>query len=445
MIPYYEWFYNIILSSANSVPVQSLWVAFFTNPIDLNRAVQAGLYENGFGYLTVAPGAAINSAQGISGALFANSVTIPGDGMNVSKLGPEGSGAIKGNISSGRMDMENLTISFLDTNMSFTDYNLRPWTVYASHRSLKEPTIKTTITVMQLAKTGPGSALLPRAIWTFHDACPVNISSEEWNYGGDNVVSRQVEFAYNYYILNAEPFSSTANTVASIVGNTASTQTNQPVEIEKGGLESHGGNQRVRISGNDRTTPDSHPTGQIVETPPDDIIDRAVNIGLDILDGNSNVVIKSDDVITRLRNQGEELLNNAREPQQVVSDVPEHGRGTSQVGHVYKPPVGPNGDDDDHIKRDAPENVKSGSVPTGGNSKTNAKDLADTPLFFPGDGDENQKKVAGRTVGNTLDTPRGISIPSQQVVVEKTGNVSNNIPLQIVTIKKADKIERGDN
>ena len=38
MIPFYEWFYNVILTSANSVPIQSLWVAFFVNPVDLNRA-----------------------------------------------------------------------------------------------------------------------------------------------------------------------------------------------------------------------------------------------------------------------------------------------------------------------------------------------------------------------------------------------------------------------
>jgi len=38
-----------------------------------------------------------------------------------------------------------------------------------------------------------------------------------------------------------------------------------------------------------------------------------------------------------------------------------------------------------------------------------------------------------------LDTPRGISISSQIVVVPRNGNVSKNIPLQIVTVNRKEK------
>lgn len=433
MTSFYEWFYNVILTSANSVPIQSQWVAFFVNPLDLNRAIQAGNFENGFGFYSLAAGAAINTAQGALGALFANSVKIPGDGMNVSKLGPDGCGLIKGNISSGRQDMENLSISFLDTNMSFADYNIRPWTIYASHKSLKDPAVKTTIVILQLAKSGAGNPLLPRAIWTFHDACPVSIESQEWNYGEDNVVSRTVEFSYNYYLLNADPLISPANTVASIIRNTTDYKS-QSVITEVGGLKGHGRSQNVNVSDNDATQARAHTAGQQVVIPKDDMVDqvsRTINSGLNILNGNSNVKIQSDDVIKRLKTEGEEILKSYRI---IESDTPEHNKGTKQEGFVEK-----RSDVEDHVMRVAEQRTQSGRVPVGGNSKQNMKDLSDTPVFFPNDGNEESKKIVGRTVGGALDTPRGISISSQIVVVPRNGNVSKNIPLQIVTVNRKEK------
>ena len=476
MIPYYEWFYNVILTSANSVPIQSQWIAFFTNPVDLNRAAQVGGLENGVGYYTLAVGAAINTAQGGMGALFANSVTIPSEGMGASKLGPEGSGMLKGSISNGRMEMENLKISFLDTNMSFCDYNLRPWAIYASHRSLKDPDVKTTITIIQLAKSGAGKPMLPRAIWTFHDACPVSIASEEFNYGQDKVVGRQVEFSYNYYLLNADPGITALKTISSVLNGSQSNYASQPKNVARGGLTGHGASTIVSPSQSDITNLNVNMDTQAVNSPDDDIIRRTVNIGLDIINGNSNVNIKSDDAIVRLKNEGTDIINSLKDNGE---DTPDH-TGTTQFGHVEQVPTGPSEGELDHISKRQGDNIKSGKVPIGGNSKESTKDLSDTPLFFPGDGDEGQTLVAGRRVGGASDTPSfesngdedliinkefdtpiflpddgnriqervggrtvdgdvnsaGMEILNHQhVQVEETGDVGRDIPLQIITKK----------
>lgn len=453
MIPYYEWFYNVILTSANSVPIQSQWIAFFTNPVDLNRAAQVGVLENGFGYYTLAAGAAINTAQGAMGALFANSVTIPSEGMGASKLGPEGSGMIKGSISNGRMDMENLKISFLDTNTSFCDYNLRPWSIYASHRSLKDPDVKTTITIIQLAKSGAGKPMLPRAIWTFHDACPVSIASEEYNYGQDRVVGRQVEFSYNYYLLNADPGITALKTITSILDGTSSNHTSQPKNVSKGGLTGHGESTIVSPSHADITNLTVNIGSQPVIHPNDDTIRRGVNVGLDILNGNSNVTIGSDDAILRLQNEGTDILNSLKD---IGEDTPDH-TGSTQLGHVEKSPTGPSEGELDHLTKRQGDNVQSGKVPVGGNSKENTKSLSDTPIFFPGDGDDDliinkefdtpvflpdsddgnrlQERVGGRTVDGDLDTVSIETIKNQHIKVEKTGDVGKDIPLQIITNK----------
>ena len=475
MIPYYEWFYNVILTSANSVPIQSQWIAFFTNPVDLNRAAQVGGLENGVGYYTLAVGAAINTAQGGMGALFANSVTIPSEGMGASKLGPEGSGMLKGSISNGRMEMENLKISFLDTNMSFCDYNLRPWAIYASHRSLKDPDVKTTITIIQLAKSGAGKPMLPRAIWTFHDACPVSIASEEFNYGQDKVVGRQVEFSYNYYLLNADPGITSVKTVASVLDGTPSKHTSQPKGVAKGGLTGHGESSIVVPSQADITNLSVDIDSQTIVRPDDDTIRRGVNIGLDILNGNSNVTIGSDDAIDRLKNEGVDILNS-------LKDIGEDS-GSTQIGHTEKLPTGPTEGELDHLTSRQGDNIQSGKVPVGGNSKEDTKALSDTPIFFPGDGDEGQTLVDGRRVGGSSDTPTfesngdedliidkefdtPIFLPDdgnriqervggrtvdgdvnsagmdtlkhQHVEVEKTGDVGKDIPLQIIITKQDD-------
>ena len=443
MIPFYEWFYNVILTSANSVPIQSLWTAFFSNPVDLNRAIQASRYENlgpWKNLASLAAGAAVNTVQSANGALFCNSVTIPGDGMNTSKTGPEGSGLIKGNISNGRQDMENLRLSFIDTNMSFADYNLRPWAIYASHKSLKDPTVKTTITVIQWTKTGEKKPLLPRAIWTFHDACPVSLKSDDWKYEGDNVVYREVEFAYNFYALNADPGITSIQTIESIIGNQSEKHDYQPVNTPKGGLDSHSSAQLVQTASNgELDTPRIEEIQhQKVEIPEDDVVSRGINIGLEILNGNSNVTIESQDSIDRLQSQGEELLRNVNVP---FNDVPSHSSGTNQVGYVEKQPTGPYGEQPDHITRESPERVQSGRISVGGNSKEQAKANLDTPLFFPGDGDEGNKKITGRTVGGDLDTPQTNTLSHEQVVVERTGDVSNNIDTQLVNIDRNDTIE----
>ena len=160
--------------------------------------------------------------------------------------------------------------------------------------------------------------MLPRAIWTFHDACPVKIVSEDWNYGPDNVVKRQVEFAYNYYALNADPGITALQTVASVAIGSDASQDSQPVEISKGGITSHGSGTPVNINDSDKLQADTHAEGQPVIVPTDDMVSRSINIGLDILNGNTNVKIASDDIVNKLRLQGEELLNNIKIPRKEI-------------------------------------------------------------------------------------------------------------------------------
>lgn len=192
---FYEWFYNVLLTSMHSIPIQSFWLVNIGEIPRLYTEIDD--YEK-WGELNQSTYDQLRNL-GLNAMIFARAVTIPGDGFGASKLGLDNTGVIKGNVGSGgRKELENLKISFLETNFSFTDTILRPWVLYNNHKSLKQAR-KTTITITQFAKAGTDKTLIPRGTWTYINACPINIQSQEYSYEGDKVIDRDCEWVYDYY------------------------------------------------------------------------------------------------------------------------------------------------------------------------------------------------------------------------------------------------------
>lgn len=156
---------------------------------------------------------AINSTwtsdtQDVIGCVFAQAVKIPGETVNIEHVGiVEGSrrGFINAPIATGRADFEPLEISFLETNQSFSDGVIRPWSTLVNHRGLiatnSSASIKANITVYQLGKAGEQSPNFPRKIWTFQDCAPVNVASTDLSYQAGEVHKHQTSFVYNSYSL----------------------------------------------------------------------------------------------------------------------------------------------------------------------------------------------------------------------------------------------------
>ena len=204
MASVYEWFLKSLLVTRNSVPIQSLWSVYIEPPPAYGKIFsRIGDFESG--WKVDAGKDLLGSSNQRFGLIFAQGVKIPGEGMNYGRTGPENTGILRGLIGEGRKDLEALSISFLETNTSFTDFVLRPWAVMVSHQSLKADKLKTTITVKQYAKSGPGSAFTdnPRKIIKFFEAAPVSINTEEYDYGQDKLVRRQAEFAYTRYEISS--------------------------------------------------------------------------------------------------------------------------------------------------------------------------------------------------------------------------------------------------
>ena len=74
--------------------------------------------------------------NGVVGCIFLQGMQIPGESLNSNTAGFENNkGFIQGSILEGREAFTSniLTLQFRETNLSFTDFVIRPWLILASH------------------------------------------------------------------------------------------------------------------------------------------------------------------------------------------------------------------------------------------------------------------------------------------------------------------------
>ncbi|MHA2031646.1 MAG: hypothetical protein ACW99Q_19890, partial [Candidatus Kariarchaeaceae archaeon] len=208
----YDHFYRNLLATSNSIPIQSLWFALIQPKagteedwVNTPRFKECSQWDidAGFAISKEFP----KAKMGAVGALFAQAVEIPADGINIERAGTPGytTRFIKGPTSAGRQEYQNLTISFLETDVSFVDYFIRPWMLDVNYNSLKMrqdiPSNRADITIIHLGKTKPGTDMIQRKAYKFIDAAPISVDREEYNYGDDKVIQRAVEFTYNKYVV----------------------------------------------------------------------------------------------------------------------------------------------------------------------------------------------------------------------------------------------------
>lgn len=148
------------------------------------------------------------------GCIFAQGVQLPGDGMGISFAGaPAGQqrGFLNVPVAGDRHQINTVSISMLETNSSFADFCLRPWTVMTAHKGMlaypDSMSIKAHITAFQMAKAGVDVPLAIRKIYSFYDCVPIDIDGESLVYSADtSAKERVVNFAYNYYTVNNHEF-----------------------------------------------------------------------------------------------------------------------------------------------------------------------------------------------------------------------------------------------
>ena len=133
---------------------------------------------------------------------LARGVVFPGDSIATERSGVSQSGNIKGLIGIDRVDLPQVTITFLETNQSVVDALLRPWMILVGHMSLKEFGLRMPVIHLTcFQKQGPGQPLKKRKEIDLINAVPISIDSEEYNYTGDKIIDRQIIFTYTKYLV----------------------------------------------------------------------------------------------------------------------------------------------------------------------------------------------------------------------------------------------------
>jgi hypothetical protein len=215
-IPY---FHQAICDWAYNVPLKFNWVLFIkpTNPKYLLGQIKRlnYYYEKGNNAIwDVAQGSEDTTQPAVQediGCIFAQGVNIPGENVAIDYAGiSDGSkrGFVNSPYINGRGNFEPLEVGFLETNQSFVDTFLRPWSIIVSHKGLiatpQETNLKATITVHQLARIGTDQNSIIRKTFTFEDCAPINISTENLDYSpSSDYPKMQAKFAYNRYTVTS--------------------------------------------------------------------------------------------------------------------------------------------------------------------------------------------------------------------------------------------------
>lgn len=150
----------------------------------------------------------------VNGNIFAQSVSLPKEGVSYNRVGVEGEyrgGFMQAPVITSRNDVDPLAIDFLETRDSFTDLVIRPWIIQLGFRGLIPPadpkqSIKTTLMIMQFDRgdaNQPTVAPKIRKKWTFFNAVPVSINTDTVDYEKNQMTILKTEWLYTHYTLEA--------------------------------------------------------------------------------------------------------------------------------------------------------------------------------------------------------------------------------------------------
>jgi hypothetical protein len=152
------------------------------------------------------------------GFLLAQNVNFPQDSFNVGNLEVGNGGFLPGyygDTRSGYGGSNNLGITFLETNIDFVDYFIRPWIIAASHKGLIDDgdtstNIKCTVEAYLFSRDSQSSTsstnivnrkLKVRKHFTFHNVVPFQVEGDNLKTEGMDYsdLLKRVSFAFTHY------------------------------------------------------------------------------------------------------------------------------------------------------------------------------------------------------------------------------------------------------
>lgn len=152
-------------------------------------------------------------------SLFANGINLPVESLAVERGTVLNNGGLLGGVyGNNRAQQGTLTTTFIETDVSFIDFVLRPWIILTSHFGLLARgglnNIKTNLTVFAYSKQiGSNSnnytKVAVRKIYKFYNCAPVGLTDSgfakhDWGKNSSLPVAG-VQWVYNYYTISTPP------------------------------------------------------------------------------------------------------------------------------------------------------------------------------------------------------------------------------------------------
>jgi hypothetical protein len=221
-IPYF--LQSVLSTPAGALPKGPLWVVTFDNSYDADAKAYIGksgipsIINSVADYEPQAPKWNVTKAIGTicsdnflqtKGCILAQNVTVPGEGIIATGVeGIQSNSYIRSKVGQGRNDFEDLTIGFLNTNVSFVDNVIRPWVIMTGHKGLiarkGKDQYRTNINVHKLGVSNYGEPPFILQTFTFYGACPIQVDSEEYTYNDNGTaVVRTATFTYQWYTVDS--------------------------------------------------------------------------------------------------------------------------------------------------------------------------------------------------------------------------------------------------
>lgn len=213
LVSFRDYFLKQMESWISAIPLRTQWIVLFDSfPVGLNTSILQSFEPAAAGdkknfninrakaFLTSFP------LQGVAGCIFAQGVDIPDDTLQTSHAPIlNNRGFIPGVIGQGREPFQNLTMQFRETNTSFTDHVIRPWTILTSHAGLvaREPNDplnpKCNITIVQYTRSYQDVSQIPRKVWRFYNCAPVSTSNRNLTYDAESLEMLSTRWIFSHY------------------------------------------------------------------------------------------------------------------------------------------------------------------------------------------------------------------------------------------------------
>lgn len=213
----YDYYLGLLSQWPTSIALVSQWlVAIYfddVNPLLANisnslkgREQKSEWSYNGEVINLLTDGSLQNNVSQMMGCVFSRQVTLPSETIDVANQGLEYGGFLPPATANTRGKYEPLSIQMLETNASFLDFVIRPWTIMVGYNGLvarapgSPKNVKAAaIDVVMYGKIGAGVPLGIRKIYRFKNCAPINIGSETYSYTEEGLRTNDVKFAYDTY------------------------------------------------------------------------------------------------------------------------------------------------------------------------------------------------------------------------------------------------------